>query len=137
MASAGWDLQKSVYATLQSNPSLITLLGDARIYDAVPQSAVFPYVVIDQMQIRDWSTGTEKGSEHVVLLHVWSHYEGKREVCEIGDVLRDALDDAELSLEDHRLVNLNHQYSDLKRDEDGKIYHGIVRFRAVTEPLTY
>jgi hypothetical protein len=135
MASAGWDLQKSVYTTLQASASLAALLGGKRIYDAVPQDAVFPYVIIDQMQIRDWSTGTEKGFEHVVLLHVWSHHEGKREICEIGDALRGVLDGAELPLDEHRLVNLSHQYSDLKRDDDGKAYHGIVRFRAVTEPL--
>lgn len=135
MASPGWDLQKSVYTALHASVPLETLLGGKRIYDAVPQDAVFPYVVIDQMQIRDWSTGTEKGFEHMVLLHVWSHYEGKREICEIGDALRNVLDDTELSLDDHRLVNLSHQYSDLKRDIDGKTYHAIVRFRAITEPL--
>lgn len=135
MASASWDLQKSVYAALSANPPLMTLLGTDRLYDAVPQNAAFPYIVIDQIQIRDWSTGTEKGFEHTVLLHIWSRYEGHREAYEIGDALRAALDGAELSLEDHHLVNLTHQYSDLKRDEDGTTLHGIVRFRAITELL--
>jgi hypothetical protein len=136
MPSAGWDLQKSVYATLAANPPLVALLGSDRLYDAVPQNAAFPYVVIDQMQIRDWSTGTEKGFEHAVLLHIWSRYEGRREVYDIGDALREALDGAELGLEGHRLVNFTHQYSDIKRDEDGTTLHGIVRFRAVTEPMS-
>lgn len=134
MTSAGWDLQKSIYAALADNGPLTAVLGAERIFDAPPQAAAFPYVVIDQMQVRDWSTGTERGAEHVLMLHVWSRNEGKREIYEIADATREALDGAELSLDDHRLINLAHQYSDLRRDEDGKTYHGIVRFRAVTEP---
>jgi hypothetical protein len=135
MASAGWDLQKAVYAALSSDATLITLLGGGGIHDAPPQDAAFPYVVIDQMQIRDWSTGTEPGAEHMLTLHVWSDYAGKRDAYEIADAVRAALDGALLSLEEHRLINLRHQYSELKRDADGETQHGVLRFRAVTEPL--
>jgi hypothetical protein len=135
MASAGWDLQKAVYAALIADTALVALLGGTSIYDAAPRYAAFPYVVIDQMQIRDWSTGTEAGAEHMLTLHVWSRYAGKQEAYEVSDSVRSVLDGALLSLEDHRLINLRHQYSELKRDEDGETHHGILRFRAVTEPL--
>ena len=135
MASAGWDLQKAVYAALAADATLTTLLGGAAIHDAVPQNAIFPYVVIDQTQIRDWSTGTEPGAEHMLMLHVWSRHAGKREAYEIADAIRAALGGAMLSLEEHRLVNLRHQYSEPKRDEDGETQHGVLRFRAVTEPV--
>ena len=135
MASAGWDLQKAVYAALSSDATLTALLGGGGIHDAAPQEAVFPYVIIDQMQVRDWSTGTEPGAEHMLTLHVWSDYAGKREAYEIADAMRAVLDGALLSLEDHRLINLRHQYSELKRDADGETHHGVLRFRAVTEPL--
>ena len=136
MASAGWDLQKAVYAALAADGTLTTLLGGAAIHDAAPQDAAFPYIVIDQTQIRDWSTGAEPGAEHMLMLHVWSRYAGKRQAYEIADAVRAALDGAILGLEDHRLVNLRHQYSELKRDADGETQHGVLRFRAVTEPLT-
>jgi hypothetical protein len=68
------------------------------------------------------------------MLHVWSRYQGKRESYEIADAIRKVLDDAELALDDHQLINLTHQYSDLKRDSDGETYHAVLRFRAVTEP---
>lgn len=134
MTSAAWDLQKSVYAALTDDAPLTALLGADRVYDAVPQAAAFPFIVIDQTQVRDWSTGGSLGAEHVLMLHVWSRYEGKREVCEIADAARAVLDGAALSLTGHRLITLAHQYSDLRRDEDGETHHGIVRFRAVTEP---
>jgi hypothetical protein len=135
MSSPGWDLQQAVYAALAASETLNLLLGGERIYDATPQAAAFPFLVIDQTQIRDWSTGTEQGAEHVLLLHIWSRNESKQEAYEIADTVRDALDGAALSPDQHHLVNLTHQYSDLKRDEDGKTYHGVIRFRAVTEPL--
>ena len=135
MASAGWDLQKAVHAALTADTALVTLLGGAYVYDTVPQYAAFPYVVIDQMQVRDWSTGTENGAEHMLTLHVWSRYAGKQEAYEVADSVRSVLDGTLLSLEDHRLINLRHQYSELKRDEDGETHHGVLRFRAVTEPV--
>jgi hypothetical protein len=135
MSNPGWDLQKAAYGALAGDAPLTGLLGGQHIYDHVPQDAAFPYVVIDEMRLNDWSTGTERGSEHILMLHVWSRYRGKRETYEIGDAIRERLDDAELTLEDNRLVNLMHQFSDLKRDEDGETWHAVLRFRAVTEPL--
>jgi hypothetical protein len=135
MTNPGWDLQKAAHAALVADSALVSLLSGAHIYDHVPQNAAFPFVVVDQMQIRDWSTGTEKGAEHVLMLHVWSRYEGKREAYEIADAIRERLDDAELTLDGNRLINLTHQFSDLKRDPDGETYHGVMRFRAVTEPI--
>ncbi|WP_088348505.1 MULTISPECIES: DUF3168 domain-containing protein [Rhodomicrobium] len=134
MTNPGWDLQKTVYTALAADAQLTALI-DTGLYDHVPQNAAFPFVVIDQMQLRDWSTGTERGSEHVLMLHVWSRQEGKREAYAIADAVREVLDGAELTLDDNRLVNLAHQFSDLKRDPDGETYHGVLRFRAMTAPL--
>lgn len=135
MTNPGWDLQKAAYEALKADAALASKLGADWLYDDVPQNADFPYVVIDQMRVNDWSTGTERGSEHVLMLHVWSRYRGKREIYEISDTIRTALDDAALTLNDNRLINLTHQYSDLRRDEDGETWHAVMRFRAVTEPV--
>jgi hypothetical protein len=135
MTNPGWDLQKAAYQALKADAALTSLLGVNSLYDDIPQNADFPYVVIDQMRINDWSTSTERGSEHILMLHVWSRNRGKHEVHQIADGLRNALHDAALTLDDNRLINLTHQYSDLKRDEDGKTWHGVIRFRAVTEPV--
>ncbi len=135
MTNPGWDLQKATYQALKADSALTSLLGANWLYDDVPQDAEFPYVVIDQMRLNDWSTGSERGSEHILMLHIWSRYRGKREIHEIADAIRVALDDVELTLDDNRLINLTHQYSDLKRDEDGETWHGVMRFRAVTEPV--
>ena len=135
MSNPGWDLQKAVYLALAGDAALTGVLGGQHVYDHVPRSAAFPYVVIDETRMNDWSTGTERGCEHMLTLHIWSRYRGKRKVYEIGDGIRERLDDAGLTLDGNRLVNLRHQFSDLKRDEDGETWHAVIRFRAVTEPL--
>lgn len=136
MMSAAWALQQSIFMALSGNATVTGLLGGARIFDDVPRGAQFPYVTFGQSMMRDFSTGSEEGREHVVTLHVWSRAAGRKEAHEIIDALREALHDASLTLTGHRLVNLRYELSEARRDPDGETYQGIVRYRAVTEPLT-
>lgn len=135
-SSASCSLQQGIYQALAGDPQVTGLLGGANIYDDAPQNASFPYLTFGQTTERDWSTGTEDGSEHTVTLHVWSRGGGKKQTHEIIDVIRDALNAAPLRIADHTLVNLRHEFSEARHDEDGETYHGIVRYRAVTEPLS-
>ena len=131
---ASWALQRGVYQALAGSPDVTALLGGARIYDDAPQAAAFPFVTLGQSVIRDWSAGTEDGGEHELTLHVWSRTGGKHEVHAILEAIRAALHDQPLLLEGHHLVNLRHQFSEARLDPDGDTFHGIVRYRAVTEP---
>src|SRR3990172_3900562 len=134
MSSSSWALQQSIFATLAADATLLALLGGPRVYDDVPQASAFPYLSFGHSLVRDWSTGSEDGSEHVVTLHVWSQGKGKKEAHEIMGAVRTALRDQALSLSGHRLVNLRHELSEARREPDGDTTHGIVRYRAVTEP---
>ena len=135
MASASFALQKAIYTTLTANAGVIAVLGAARIYDDVPTRSEFPYMTFGQTTERDWSTGTEPGHEHTITLHVWSRGRGRKEADEVMAAVQAALHDAALALTGHRLVNLRHEFSDARRDPDGESFHGISRYRAVTEPL--
>jgi len=57
----------------------------------------------------------------------------RRRISFAGALLQ-ALDDAPLTLTDHRLVNFRFALADVRREADGRTYHALVRFRAVTEP---
>jgi Protein of unknown function (DUF3168) len=130
---ASWALQRGIYQALAGSSDLTTLLGGARIYDDAPQGA-FPFITLGQSVIRDWSTGTEDGAEHDLTLHIWSRTGGKKQVHEIIEAIRAALHDQRLILADHHLINLRHEFSEARLDPDGDTFHGIVRYRAVTEP---
>ncbi|WP_108683843.1 DUF3168 domain-containing protein [Methyloceanibacter sp. wino2] len=134
MAAASWALQRSIYQTLSSATALTDRLGGDRIYSKAPQGQALPYITLGQTVTLDWSTGTEPGTEHDLTLHVWTRADSAEEVQEIMEAVRALLHDQPLSLDDHYLVNLRHEFAEARIDPDGETMHGIVRYRAVTEP---
>jgi hypothetical protein len=136
MTTAAFALQKAIHSTLVADADVVARLGGARVYDDVPRGAALPYVTFGPTTKRDWSAGDDPGNEHIMTLHVWSNAAGRKETQEIIGAMRDALHDQSLALAGYRLINLRHEFSDTRREPDGDGYRGIVRFRAVTEPLT-
>jgi Protein of unknown function (DUF3168) len=136
MSDPGWALQVALHATLLADTALTTLLGGNKVYDHVSRSRTYPYITFGQSTQRDWSTGTETGSEHAITLHVWSQDGGRQQAAEILDAVRAALHDQPLTLAGHRLVNLRTEALDIRRDPDGETFHGMLRLRATTEPET-
>jgi hypothetical protein len=137
--AASAALRAAVHDALSAHAPLTTLLGGARIYDEPPRAAAFPYVTLGEMRVADFSTGTGEGQEscleHALTLHAWSRQGGHNEAHLIAGALLTALDDAPLTLADHRLVNFRFAVADVRREPDGRTYHAVVRFRAVTEPM--
>ena len=131
---ASWALQRCVHQALAGSVDLTTLLGGVRVYDDTPQAAPYPFLTLGQSAVRDWSTGIEDGAERNLTLHVWSRSGGKKQVQEILEAIRVVLHDQPLALADHQLINLRHEFSEARLDPDGDTFHGIVRYRAVTEP---
>lgn len=130
---ASWALQRGIYQALAGSSDLTAMLGGARMYDDA-RGAAFPFITLGQSVVRDWSTGTEDGAEHDLTLHVWSRAGGKKQVHEILEAIRAVLHDQPLMLADHHLINLRHEFCEARLDPDGDTFHGIVRYRAVTEP---
>jgi len=135
MTTASWSLQRAIHSLLTTDATLLALLGGPHVYDHVPREAAFPYVTFGQTTERDWSTGGHEGNEHIVTLHAWSQGSGRLELQDIVSTVRVALHHADLVLSDHRLINLRHEFTETRRDPDGDTLRGLIRFRAVTEPL--
>lgn len=134
--SAALALQSAVVARLAASSEVSALTGGvARIFDDVPPATAYPYVTVGQALDRDWSTGSSGGREHTLTVHIWSQSPGRREVHRIAAAVSATLHDAPLALTGHHLVNLRHELTEARRDPDGSTYQGIVRFRAVTEPV--
>lgn len=133
---AGWAVQAAVHAALVADVDVTAALGGQRVFDHVPRGRAYPYMTFGQCITRDWSTGDSVSHEHLMVLHVWSRAAGREEVLAILAAARTALHDQALALADHRLINLRHESSDVRRDPDGETFQGLLRFRAVTEPMT-
>ena len=135
MSESSWALQEAVYAELSASADLQSVLGDPpRLYDAVPRAALFPYAVIGDGQQNDWSTATEQGSEHILMIQVWSRGQGHREAKQIAETIRAALDGAALAISGQTLIDLRFQSADYARQGDGETWRAALKFRAVTEP---
>ncbi len=129
------DLQGAIHAALTGHAGMLTSLDGPNVFDDVPQRTPFPYVTIGDIETRDWDTQTSTGHEHIVTLHVWSNHHGRKQVQTILGEIDDALDDRNLPLQDHLLINLHVIFWSALRDLDDQTYHGIVRLRAVTEKI--
>jgi hypothetical protein len=134
MTSPALELQKAVLAALLADAELVDALGGTRIYDHAPASVPFPYLTFGRTSVYDWSTGTEIGTEQLCTVHAWSKARGRTEALTLLERARSVLHDANLTLDGHRLVNLRVEYEDVRFNEDLAVYHGMLRFRAVTEP---
>jgi hypothetical protein len=132
--AASVALRAAIHDALAADSVLVSVLGGPKIYDEPPRAAVFPYVTLGEARIADFSAGSEPGEEHQLTLHAWSRQGGHKEAHAIAGALLQALDDAPLTLADHQLVNFRFAVADVRREADGRTYHALVRFRAVTEP---
>src|SRR5215470_6410382 len=124
-ASTGWSLQRGICQVLANSSELGSLLSGTRIYDDPPQAASYPFISLGQSMLRDWSTGTEDGAEHLLTLHVWSRAGGKKQVHDIIQAIKSTLHNQPLELVDRELVNLRHEFSEARFDPDGDTFHGI------------
>lgn len=134
MTSAALELQKAVFAALTADPALVAVVGQNGVHDHAAAEPAFPYITFGRTSVYDWSTGTEDGNEHIFTLHAWSKAKGKAQALEIASGIRRVLHDAGIAMAGHRLVSLREEFEEVRYDEDHAVYHGIVRFRALTEP---
>jgi hypothetical protein len=134
MTAPAAELQKAIYTALAEDADLVARLGGVHVHDQAPANVPFPYVTFGRTSVYDWSTGTENGTEQLLTLHVWSKAKGKAEVHELMEAISARLNDAALEMEGHHLVNLRLEFSEVIFDEDLSVHHGLLRFRAVTEP---
>ena len=136
MTTSSVALRAAIHGALRADGALAAALGGAHVYDEPPKNAAFPYVTLGEARLIDVSSDDGPTQEHQLTLHAWSREGGHREAHVIAGALLHALDDAPLSPDGHRLVNLRFTIADIRRESDGRTYHALVRFRAVTEPLS-
>ena len=134
MPAATSALRAAIHDALIADSGVTAALGGAKIYDEPPRNATFPYVTLGEARIIDASSDLGPTQEHQLTLHAWSRQGGHKEAHLIAGALLSALDDAPLSPVGHRLVNLRFAIADIRREPDGRTYHALLRFRAVTEP---
>jgi Protein of unknown function (DUF3168) len=132
--SASWALQQAVFAELVANDAVQDAFGDPpRIFDVAPRGAAFPYCVIGDDAMSDWSTATDTGSEHLLEIRVWSRAGGHKEAKLAAATVQDALDGAVFAVGGETLIDIRHLGTVFTRESDGETIRAAVKFRAVME----
>jgi hypothetical protein len=130
MPAPATELQKAIFAALASDAALTAALGGAHIYDK-PRS-VFPSISFGRTGVYDWSTGTEKDTEQLFTLHIWSKAKGDAETLGLMELALSRLAGSALFLEGGHPVDLRLEFAEARYDQDLAVYHGLLRYRAVT-----
>ena len=139
-ADSSWPLQQAVYTTLTGDATLMALI--AGVHDHVPQDSAFPLIVIGDEVDEPFGTKTFDGSTAVLTLHVWDQFagatgtgrRGRKRIKDVQSRLRDLLHHATLAVTGHTLIDTEFLDAFAFEEDDGLTTHGVVRFRAVTQP---
>lgn len=131
--TAGNALLQAIHQALANDAALTAIVGTDGIRDRLLPRAKLPCVVFGEMETRDFSTASEAGEEHLLVLEIWSEAEERRQAQEIAGLVHGLLHDAALALAGAVLVNLLQVGIRTRREPKTKFYLAEMRFRAVTE----
>jgi hypothetical protein len=134
MTSPVLSLRRAIMDAASADAELRTLMGGSlRLYDEPPRGAEPVYALFGDLKAEDWSTDLDRGHAQSVDLVIWSEKGGARTALMVADRFFAILDDAPLTLDGHRLVNLRVTELASGRDRESGLARVTLRLRAVTE----
>ena len=131
MAAPAVELQNAVFAELRGDPALLAAVGAERIVAQPSANVAFPYLGFGRSSVYDWSTGSEKETEQLFTVHIWSKAKGEDETIGIMEIARGRLADKVVALDGGQSVEVKLEFAEARYDEDLAVHHGLLRFRAV------
>lgn len=132
-----WPLQEAIYGVIGADAACVQFF-DQRVFDgAVP----FPveaepeglYLTIGDEQVRDWSTGTDDGAEHIVQLTIHAPRRGFGDAKQAAAAVFEALTAGPYALSRGRIVNVRFLEARTRRAEGDAFRQIEMRFRFVLE----
>jgi hypothetical protein len=128
-------LQKALVARLKGNAGVAALVG-ARVHDEPPQSPVYPYLRIGDINLAPLRTdGIATASDLLVPVHGHSRATGKVEAARLAEAVIAALDEAHaaITVTGFRLAWIQVETTLVRREADGKSTESLTVFRAVLD----
>lgn len=99
-------------------------------YDRPNEDVPFPYLTLDGYNSVSFDTKSDNGLETTLIVHSWSHSNGKTETFMIQREIMN-------KLHQKRLVNLDKEFlffhldSTVLVDPDNVTFHGVMRFQVL------
>ena len=109
--------------------ALVPLLGGiAPLYDGAPPRAAFPYILISDSPVSDWSTKTERGREIRLALTLWDDGEEAESLRTLMIAVEAAIDAFPRDLPGWRVASLVFLRSLISR-EPGSPSAALIEYR--------
>ena len=125
MAEPTKALHKALLASLQSACS-------CSVYDAVPQDAAYPYVVMDDTQSSNQDFINSRMEQRFYYLSIWSRQPGQAEVMGIIEEI-DAIHEQPLALDTGNAFSVRVERKRTVREPDNLTFMGSVTLRIFTD----
>ena len=130
-------LQGAVYEQLRTDPALSALIGDA-VYDAMPATPpAGTFVSLGPEGVRDAGDMTARGAQHEFVVSVLSGADegaaGFQAVKAAAAAITDALDAADMPLDEGRLAGLWFLRATARRADTGSGRRVDLTFRALVD----
>ena len=131
MTWAPTETQKAIYALLNADATLTSLLGASKIFDHVPDNTSYPYVVLMIFPFSDRGSYTTEGLDTLFQVSTWVRGSGRgdKEVQAIQKRIDELLHKANLSIEGWGIISLRRELIEIVTEEDNVTKQGIQRFR--------
>lgn len=127
MATATRPVQTAFYAALTGSADLMSRVSG--VYDEVPEPAPYPYVSFGTIVETVDDAHDHQGLEVIVVVHVWSHYQGNAEVADIFSAVDAALDRVPLTVAGFTDVSVSTLQHEVIKDPDPDIRHINAQYR--------
>lgn len=132
ISSSLWPLQAAVYKALVSNTALTTACNG--VFDSLaPANTQYPYVVIGEAMETNNDLLARIGREVSLTIHIWSNYQGTRELKQLANMVTSTLDRTLLNAADWNISFAAFE-SFLTLVETDNIYHGVLKIRYKLSP---
>jgi len=127
-------LRRAILDAAAADAELIAMMGGSlRLHDEPPRASTPVYAVFGDVTAQDWSTDFDRGHEQDATIAVWAERGSARAALDVAERFAAILDDAALTLDGHRLVNLRMTELAAIRDKDSQLTRVTLSLRAVTE----
>lgn len=129
-------LEAEVSRVLRQASEIKAEFGDpVRLIEDETGRAAFPFLRLSRHDVRPQSDGVAGLSEHRLNIEVLSRAGGRTEASRLVGVAADALRNATLTPAGYRVVLSYPVYADVFLRRDGTTFRGLLRLRALTEPV--
>ena len=121
---AAFEIQKSINSVLEAGL-------DVPVYDSVPENAAYPYVVIGDDTLVDFSADGKTGFDATVTIHTWSSFDGMSQVKALMGYVYDLLNRQDYGINGFNLLGSDSEFEETFLEADGVVRHGVQRFRLI------